>query len=433
MTFAERHDGAVLYGTAGLIACLPLLAAFAHRGYGGAILLIGIIIATRPDIWRQGVARFLRAPRRGDYLALAVLSFAAFSAWLLISGLWSGVKRPWKVWTDFTFTVLAAGALVFEIIHRTEDRRALNLLARAFVAATAAATLLLAFEAASGGALRRALPPPDPTPGQTKDLISLARGLSAVIPSLFAAAAAAILLRGRLDRSARLATGAVFALAALAAAQYSVTANSLALAAGALAFTAALFAPRATLRSLGVLIAVLTLTAPLASRIPAERIVTSAEIEQSWAQRLFIFRKAGEAAIACAPLGCGADYGRALSRSGETVVIPGTSEALPVMPLHPHNVFLQVWMDLGVPGALAFATTALFGFLALAGLDAPKLFFAAAAGAAASVTVSALIEASLWQNWRIAAAGFAAGGLALSYAFHRLHLKSAADRPTGEP
>lgn len=431
MKFKEAHDKTVLYGVVGFIATLPLLAAFAHRGYGAAMLLIGTLIAMQPHVWRAGFRRFLRRPDRHDLAAIAVWSFAAFSTWLLLSGLWSEVRRPWKVWSDFTFVVLATGALVFEILRRAEnDPRGFRLIAGAFLLSVAGSAVLLALEAVTGGALRAALPPNDPAVAHVKDLISLARGLSAVIPSLFAAAAVALLWRRKLDLAARISIGGGFALAALSAALFSVTANTAALIAGALAYLAAVYAPKTTLRALGVFVALVIASAPFAARLPASELAAATHLEASWAQRLFIFRKGGEAAIACAPFGCGADYGRALSQNQETAAIPGIAEKLPVMPLHPHNVFLQVWMDLGVPGAFFFAAAALYGFLGLARLDGPRVFSAAAAAAAASLLVSALIEASLWQNWRVAAAGFAAAGLALSFAFHRLHLNSAERRTT---
>lgn len=397
------------------------------------MLLVGIIIATRPEIWRAGFARFVRRPERRDWAFMAVWSFAAFSAWLLISGLWSEVNRPWKVWSDFTFTVLAAGALVYQITHNTDNARAVKRIAGAFLFAAAAAVALLAFEAVSRGALRAAISADDTAYARVKDQIALARGLTAVIPSLFAAAAVALLWRRKLDLKLRLGIGAVFAGAALAAALNSVTANTLALFFGAAAYLAASFMPRAVLRGLGVLVAVMMLIAPLAAYIPAARIAAGAPIETSWSQRLFTFKKGGEAAIACAPFGCGADFGRALSRQQEKIVAPGPAKGLSVMPLHPHNVFLQVWMDLGAPGAFAFAAAAVFGFFALARLEGPRVFFAAAAAVSASVLVSALIEASLWQNWRIAAVGFAAAGLALAWSFHNLHLKSGAEADTSDP
>lgn len=431
MNASERHDKVVLYSIAGVIALLPLLAAFAHRGYSGALLLVGTIAVTRSPIWRAGAAQTLRRPVRGDLAAFAAWSFAAFSAWLLISGLWSDVQRPWKVWSDFTFTVLAAVALVFEILRRSADEPALRLIAGCYLASAALAVVLFAVEAATGGALRAAVPPNNPEGGQVRDMIALARGLTAVIPSLFAAAAVAVLWRRKLDSALRFCLGVGFSLAAFAAALFSVTANSAALLAGALAYLATLFAPRLVLRGFGVAIAIAALGAPIAAFLPAARLAAGGHFETSWAQRLFIYEEGGKAALACAPLGCGADYGRVLSRENELVSIQGAAAPLPVMPLHPHNIFLQIWMDLGAPGAVTFGAAALFGFLALARLDAPRLFFAATAATVSCLLVSALIEASLWQNWRVAAGGFAAGGLALSYAFHRLHLKPIAEPSSG--
>ena len=50
------------------------------------------------------------------------------------------------------------------------------------------------------------------------------------------------------------------------------------------------------------------------------------------------------------------------------------------MPLHPHNAALQQWLELGVPGAVLFALLVGLAWSALACVEWPPLF-AAAAGA----------------------------------------------------
>ena len=56
------------------------------------------------------------------------------------------------------------------------------------------------------------------------------------------------------------------------------------------------------------------------------------------------------------------------------------------MPLHPHNAALQVWLELGAPGAVLFALLVALVWNALARVEWPPLF-AAAAGASLTIGV----------------------------------------------
>ena len=80
-------------------------------------------------------------------------------------------------------------------------------------------------------------------------------------------------------------------------------------------------------------------------------------LPDSWVQRLHIWSRAG-AEIAAHPFGGGVEYARAISRPIVPVEINGV--ALNTMPLHPHNLFLHIWMDLGVVGALAMSALLLY-------------------------------------------------------------------------
>lgn len=80
------------------------------------------------------------------------------------------------------------------------------------------------------------------------------------------------------------------------------------------------------------------------------------------------------------------------------------------LPLHPHNMPLQIWLDLGLPGALAGAVLAwLLGAAAARARPHP-----AATGAFAAAIVVGLLSYGAWQEWWIGlmlllAAAIAAG------------------------
>jgi O-antigen ligase len=117
--------------------------------------------------------------------------------------------------------------------------------------------------------------------------------------------------------------------------------------------------------------------------------------------RLLIWSFAGDR-IAERPLtGWGLDSSRAIP-GGDDPIRPGE----PWLPLHPHNAALQVWLELGVPGAALFALLAAIVWRALARVEWPPLF---AAAAGASLTIAFLCcfaTYGIWQEWWLGTLSF---------------------------
>lgn len=106
----------------------------------------------------------------------------------------------------------------------------------------------------------------------------------------------------------------------------------------------------------------------------------------SWLQRLGYWSHALDA-IAWHPIrGWGLDASRAFS---------------PAIQLHPHNGALQLWLELGVPGAVC---AALFWAFLLRRLsrDRPDLAAAAACASAAAYLLFGAVNFGLWQEWWLA-------------------------------
>jgi O-antigen ligase len=91
---------------------------------------------------------------------------------------------------------------------------------------------------------------------------------------------------------------------------------------------------------------------------------------------------------------------------GSSRAIPGgtalTPEGRPWLPLHPHNAPLQLWLELGVPGAALFALFAARLWLALGAVAWPRLYAAAAGGSLVTALTVALGSYGIWQEWLIA-------------------------------
>jgi O-antigen ligase len=89
------------------------------------------------------------------------------------------------------------------------------------------------------------------------------------------------------------------------------------------------------------------------------------------------------------------------------------------VPVHPHNVFLQTWLELGVPGVAALALFIWFGLQALLKAKFSKAVGAACVGAFAAIMISVMVEGSMWQVWRLAAMALAASGVALAHTLEK--------------
>ncbi len=72
------------------------------------------------------------------------------------------------------------------------------------------------------------------------------------------------------------------------------------------------------------------------------------------------------------------------------------------LPLHPHNMPLQAWLELGAPGAILLALFVGWLWLALPAKPWPRLYAAAAAGSLAAAQTVALGGYGAWQEWWIA-------------------------------
>ncbi|MBB5517777.1 O-antigen ligase family protein [Amphiplicatus metriothermophilus] len=410
------HARAIDAAYAVLFAAAPLLAVFAHRGFAPLMLVAGVLAATRGELWRLGRNRIIRRPDLRDPLTAGALAVLALSGWIAASGLWSPQPAAGKLALNVAGAAFACGAAVWAASGGPRPR-----LAALYAGAVILGAALLFIESRTGGLLRALAPPADLSPERHKDITALGRGLTALAPAVFPAAALVHLYaKGRM-RAPALAPVALVALALAAALGLTIAANVAALAAGALAAALALAAPRRVLGGLFWLALGLLAAAPLlAAALPAEALATGAfgELPLSWLQRLFIWRAAGGLALDCLPWGCGADFARAYSAAGATVSLPGAEGPVPLLPIHPHSVFLQIWLELGLPGAALFGVVLIAGFALLARADPAPPLAAALAGAAAAVLVSAAIEASLWQVWRLAAVGFAGIGVMLTKCIH---------------
>jgi|GEM_PF-1298761 len=411
----------------GAVAFLPIVAVFAHRAAAVLVLLMGLAAGTRMEPWQKGIPAFVFRPNIKQPLVLGMVAFILFCLWTLLSARWSPQPGGAKLALNVFAPVIGSGVIVWEVLRRPAERT--YRLAKVFAYAVLISLGLLIFEIVSGGPMRDIVPPRDLSPERFKDMTALGRGSTLV---LFGAFPAWLILVRRFEhaekdigakRSKLLRYSAPVILSLLiiyAALRLGIFSNAVGVMVGGIAAFAAARAPRRTLWALLIATLLFLIVSPFAAWLPVESIIAAQgdDLPPSWAQRLYAWRAAAQAGFQCQPFGCGADAARAMHASGVMVEIPGSVIPLSIMPIHPHNIFLQIWMELGTAGLGLFGL-AIFGCgLALIRASLPAAVAAGAAGAIGAVLVSVLVEASLWQVWRLSAAGLAALGVALSYSFN---------------
>ena len=101
------------------------------------------------------------------------------------------------------------------------------------------------------------------------------------------------------------------------------------------------------------------------------------------------------------------------------ITVPGAESPVSVMPTHPHNIFLQTWLELGLPGVISLALFFYFATRALARANLPVAIKAALVSAVVVNIGLVMVDGSLWQVWRLAAMALSGMGVALAYSLHQ--------------
>jgi O-antigen ligase len=145
-------------------------------------------------------------------------------------------------------------------------------------------------------------------------------------------------------------------------------------------------------RAIAALLVVCVLAAPLATKLPAlEQLAERRDLTVSIYHRASIWQFVG-ARVADKPvLGWGMHASRTMPGGHNT--IGGTAE---LIPLHPHNAPLQIWLELGAIGAALLA--ALLGFLAIACNGTPVRRAVLGATLITALAIASL-SYGIWQGW----------------------------------
>ena len=350
-----------LFAPAGLVI-LAFLAAAGMLGAGGVRHAIPRLVTPRLAAVLGGLVLWmfvaaLRAPNPADSISL----------WLSIVLIFLGGL------------VLLAGSRIMD----AEDRRHLS---TAIVAAGAFYVGLIAFEVATGRALTELFQ--GVVYGE-----QLNRG--AAVLALFAWPFALAAYR-RFGALAGLA-----ALAAVLAALFVLTMETAMLAGivGVAAFAAVWLAPRPALLAMGVLAAVFTLAVPLLPELAGDPLrfydPVAPELPTTVIHRFLIWQFVAERIGEAPWFGWGLDAARSLP-GGDKAYFSAQAVALP---LHPHNGALQVWVELGVPGALLGASLIAAVLISLWRADLSRAATAGGAALFSAYYILGALSFGVWQSW----------------------------------
>ena len=355
---------------------LPVALILSHRNVTIILVLIGI----------AGLLSLRHATvPRWSWPLLALLVWAALTC------LWS----PYGDATNWLGNLAALGA-----ISVLMGAAATPMAGRALAFAAGVAILLLGFEAVTGGLIRDVVPPDNPRPD--KDDVATARGITIAL-SLVPAVFLTLWIARR-----RVWGGVLGAAMAVAAFSFGIAANALAFLAMAGAAAAGFRWPRFAQRLLLAGAAAGFLLAPLIGLLlpDLETLTSLEEGPTSWRLRLVALKAVS--AHLTDPVwalftGHGVEASRILGEFLGPVSMPGVVSDINHVPTHPHNVFIQVWYDLGLIGVGLCLIALLFADRALAAAKLAGPASAALCGLMASTIAFMAFDASLWTLWRVAA------------------------------
>lgn len=335
-----------------------------------------------------GLARWAEEgfPRPSGYYPLAGI-LAVLAMWAAVSAAWSFEPARALVLVARLAGVVAAGAGLLFAVSRLEavyQRRAENALLSGMALGLAVLTIGFVYAKVTGTSLWDTY--------FFDPLTTLNNGAVAI--SLLAWPAMTIAWRRN-----RMGAVLVAALTYFGFIFLSSGTALLAPAVGLVGFLVVWFLGRRGALALGVIIPVLVLAAPqiVSYNLSADTVKNfSGQLPASANHRLAMWAFAAEKISEKPFKGWGMDASRFIPQDDRRL-----AQNMELMPLHPHNAFLQVRLELGGPGIILVAT---FVGLFFAGIRnvGDRLTAALMAGAGVGYLTVASLSYGVWQNWWVA-------------------------------
>ncbi len=391
---APRH---AFWVTAGVFILLGPVAAFAKQGTVPLLIALLLAYPTPRAFWLQFKSVF-RHPL-----------FIAFTTLMI----WSGITLLWAETPNLLSLIrlFILGTLGMVSVFLISSFSEVTKQKLSYVIAGSLTFLLfvLIFEGVSEATLHKLLRPEDVAPREGEWvpylLMVAARGTAILAPFCFVGAAIYSQLT---DRSY---SGVIFvALALLTTSLLPMDASTLAILCGCIGFVLVRWRPKPMIRLLFATTLILAYVSPFltAEVFTREQLQEQGiELSRNQTQRIAIWEYASELIFEKPVLGHGFDSSRVIGNKG--LLIPGTN--WPALPLHPHNAFLQIWLELGVVGVtlVALMIGLVWRYIELQikeNRDASVLI-----AVFVTALVISLISFGIWQYWWIATWALVAGAI----------------------
>jgi len=390
---ASRLDRVLATTTAGLFLLLGPVVAALPRAMPVWLILATLIVGARL-IRRHGPRGLLPSRGIGTGIALAFIALA------VVGATWSVSERAAATVAEVGYVAL--GALVVGRFMTTVDVGEISRIARLFLIGMATGFAIWIFDLAFEHPVHHWL---DKIPADESLIKSN-------VPKRTAGALALLIwpFLALAFREKRFRVPAVVLCLVLLASTEVVSSRSALVGSlvGAGVLAASLYRPTPTRRGL-----VVALTAIFLGVVPITHILindtnlmSDERLFSSARHRIEIWGRAATRVPDAPLLGHGIDAARTMPpRAGETSRFDTLTDHL--FPLHPHNAFLEIWLELGALG-VALAIGLIFSLSAAIGRLPPRLIpFATAQLAAASVLGG--VAYGVWQAWWMSS--FLAGAL----------------------
>jgi len=289
---------------------------------------------------------------------------------------------------------ITVGMILLSVVIRLHAEEA-ALIAKAFAAGFGMSILLLLVDAGTGGWISlefRGLRPSNSGYFWLNSNAAILTMLVWPLAMLFASQGKKILI------------AAAFGLLVVTAALLEYATGVIAVAGGVAVALGVYLCRKHTSRIFAALVAAGVLLAPM---VPGKILdpVSIGNIESfpnAAAHRLYIWEFAADKIIEKPLAGWGMNGSRALPSGKGRAVHPVRGDMGHIMPLHPHNFALQVWLELGLPGAVLLAAFLALLILRLNRPDMDKLHSALFTGQLAAGVVLIGFGVGIWQSWVMA-------------------------------
>lgn len=357
-----------------------------------AVPPLAVLLPHWTIVWYYGgvvglpLAAWLALGQRPGLAAGLLWPLVLLFLWGAVTVAWTPADRPLALWLALrTLTTVAAAYLLLDFCRRLPPAVAAR--ARPWVLpGLLLAALLLVFEHSSRLGLTSLISGEEFGGPRWADRLN--RGALAVLLQAFAPAMLLWLGRKRAAAAALLAGSLL--LVSFYRSETTLAAGLLALAVLAVALRWPSRAPRLFLW-LGV--AALLLPLPAALLLEAVGLQEAAWLDVTAQARVQIWSFTAERILERPLFGWGLDAAGALANFGVEPLLPYEERVIPV---HPHNGGLQLWLELGLPGLLLGLLAWRFGAAAATALPPAARAFLYAAAAALLLAQS--LSFGLWQS-----------------------------------